>query len=384
MIIQGSIAFPLQAPAPCSYSAGQIHGLLQGRPMTSIIPSVDQIAGAKLLIVDDSKLVYKALSRIFSRVGIDTDYAALGQEGYHKATARSEDALTTPSVSPYDAILLDLHLPDTDGLSVCAQLRANPLTQNLPILIITSASDAERHIAALDAGADDFVSKPPNQKVLLRRLATVILQRRNALENQRLLTELESYISSATVDQVQKQKGIETIPAAILFSDMRGFTAASYDNDNEEVFEAINLAMSFQSELVQKHDGYVDGFSGDGMLAVFDGPDCARSACLAAIDIIKKARETSVRIWDPLPIGIGLNYGHVIRGDLGSESRRAHTVIGNAVNVSARLCGVAKGREAVASQSIVQQVQDLCEFSEPQAVDLKGIPEPFYAYSLIF
>ncbi|MBM76220.1 MAG: hypothetical protein CMK59_12525 [Proteobacteria bacterium] len=352
--------------------------------MASIIPHVDQITGSRVLIIDDSLFVFKALKRIFSKVGIHADYAGRGDEGIQAAQAKALEVIQTPDIPPYDAVLLDLHLPDIDGIVVCNKLRSNPLTENLPILVITSASDAERHVAALDAGADDFVSKPPNQKVLLRRLATIILQRRNAYENRLLLQKLERYMSSATLNRVQKQKDTESINAAILFSDMRGFTAVSYDNDNEEVFEAINVAMSFQSEIVQNHNGYVDGFSGDGMLAVFDGERCCTDACKAAIDIIKTARETSVRIWDPLPIGIGLNYGIVIRGDLGSQSRRAHTVIGNAVNVSARLCGVARGREAVASQSIVTQVKDEFSFAAPQTVDLKGIPEPFYAYSLKF
>ena len=266
------------------------------------------------------------MKRIFSKVGIQTDYAGRGDEGLEAAQHRALQATNNPDVAPYDAVLLDLHLPDTDGIIVCNKLRSNPLTENLPILVITSASDAERHVAALDAGADDFVSKPPNQKVLLRRLATMILQRRNAFQNQLLMEQLERYISSATVSRVQKQTDTESIKAAILFSDMRGFTAASYDNDNEEVFEAINLAMSFQSEIVQKHKGYVDGFSGDGMLAVFDAPTCCSDACKAAVDIIKTARDTSVRIWDPLPIGIGLNYGLVIRGDLEAGAGAGHVL----------------------------------------------------------
>ena len=195
---------------------------------------------------------------------------------------------------------------------------------------------------------------------------------------------METYICKATINKVQTETAhpSEQIEAAILFSDMRGFTATSYDNKNEEVFDAINVAMEFQSQIVQQFNGYVDGFSGDGMLAVFDQVNCALDACRAARMIIEKSRQTSLRIWDPLPIGIGLNYGTVIRGDLGSKNRRAHTVIGNAVNISARLCGVAKGREAIASLDIVERVKQEFEFTEPQKVNLKGIPTPFLAYSL--
>ena len=84
-----------------------------------------------------------------------------------------------------------------------------------------------------------------------------------------------------------------------------------------------------------------------------------------------------------MPIGIGINYGVVMRGNLGSDNRRTHTVIGSTVNVSARLCGVAGIGEAVVSHEVKKSVGEDFRFSEPQLVRLKGLPEPVYAHSLI-
>ena len=117
------------------------------------------------MLVDDSYLVYRAMQRIFSRVGIKTLFAQLGAQ-----------ALPLALENDIDAIVLDINLPDADGLQICKQIRNNPDTMDIPIIIITADADPEHHVAALDAGADDFVSKPPAQKVLLRRLANVIAQ----------------------------------------------------------------------------------------------------------------------------------------------------------------------------------------------------------------
>ena len=266
--------------------------------------------------------------------------------------------------------------------SVLGYVRENPNLQHIPIIVITALHDPDIHVQAFNAGADDFVPKPPPTKVLLQRLANCIARKKAEEENVLLVRQLERYISSAAINEVINSLGVQNIYATILFSDMRGFTAASFDHDVAEVFTGINEALSMQSEIIQEFGGYVDGFSGDGMLAVFDSPQGALHACQAAEKIIQRARTTKVDIWDPLPIGIGINSGEVVRGDLGSEQRRAHTVIGSTVNVSARLCGVAKAMEAVCSEYVISQVKDSFEFNAPQTVQLKGLPSPIQAYSL--
>jgi adenylate cyclase len=334
----------------------------------------EHLKGKNILLVDDSKLVFRALQRIFRSVGANMFFAPNGAS-----------AIPEAENNPIDAIVLDINLGDMNGLDVCRALRANPKTTLIPIIVITAQSDPEHHVAALDAGADDFVSKPPQRKVLMKRLASMIAQSEVEKDRKRLMKQLESYISSATYQQVQSHRGIEDIYCTILFSDMRGFTAASFDYDGSTLFNAINLAMQFQTDIVQEFGGYVDNFTGDGMLAVFDKENSELAACEASIEIITRARVTSVQIWDPLPIGIGIHCGQVMRGDLGTESRRAHTVIGKTVNYSARLCGVAKGREAIASQEVVDRLSKNknIDFTTPHELHLKGMPAPVLCHPLI-
>jgi adenylate cyclase len=324
-----------------------------------------------ILVVDENVLVHRAMQRIFQRQGMKCLFASKGS-----------DALQIAKSQNVDAIVLDTQLEDGDGLKMCELARQDSSLNHIPIIIITALNDPDVHVQAFNAGADDFVPKPPPTKVLLQRLANCIARRKAEEENGLLVRQLERYISSAAINEVINSFGVQNIHATILFSDMRGFTAASFDHDVSEVFTGINEALCMQSEIIQEFGGYVDGFSGDGMLAVFDNKDGALRACRAASKIIRLARTTKVDIWDPLPIGIGINSGEVVRGDLGSEQRRAHTVIGSTVNISARLCGVAKAMEAVCSEYVISQVNKEFEFNAPQTVQLKGLPAPIKAYSL--
>ena len=324
-----------------------------------------------ILVVDENVLVHRAMQRIFQLQGMKCVFAS-----------REAEALELAKTKNIDAIVLDTQLEDGDGLRLCENFRTDKRLQHIPIIVMTALDDPDVHVQAFNAGADDFVPKPPPTKVLLQRLVNCIARKKAVEENVLLVRQLERYISSAAINEVINSFGIQKINATILFSDMRGFTAASFDHDVEAVFRGINLALSMQSETIQEFGGYVDGFSGDGMLAVFEGKDAALQACRAASMIIQRARTTRVAIWDPLPIGIGINSGEVVRGDLGSEQRRAHTVIGSTVNVSARLCGVARAMEAVCSEKVTRQVSDVFDFNEPQTVRLKGLPEPINAYSL--
>ena len=328
------------------------------------------LSGKCVLLIDKSHLTQKAMGMIFKRKNIHILFSKT-----------PEDALERLKHQVIDAVLLDIELQDVLGINFCNTIRN--LYPNLPTIIMTAMTSPDILVKTFTAGADDFVNKPPNTKILLQRLANSVARREAEKHNTHLMKQLESYIPTSAINEIAKPSGVKTINAALLFSDMRGFTVATFDHAVEKVFNGINEAMTMQSLVIREFGGYVDGFAGDGMLAVFDTPDCCARACQAATKIIQIARRTKVDIWDPLPIGIGINYGEVLRGDLGSENRRAHTVIGSTVNVSARLCGVAKAMEAVCSEFVLEQVGSDFKFKEPMSVQLKGVPAPINAYPLL-
>ena len=114
--------------------------------MPSRLSTHETLDGCTVLLVDDSYLVFRALQRIFRRVGMSTVFAQYGSE-----------ALSTAIEHKVDAIVLDINMSDSNGLEVCQSLREHPETQDTPIIIITATSDPDQHVGALDSGADDFV-----------------------------------------------------------------------------------------------------------------------------------------------------------------------------------------------------------------------------------
>lgn len=162
--------------------------------------------------------------------------------------------------------------------------------------------------------------------------------------------ELAKYVGSHTLEMVKRvsESGTESMlggtrqELAVLFSDIRGFTSFSEKRPPEAVIDMLNRYLGFQAELVKAYGGSVDKFVGDEMVALFAGKDALERAIQCAIAIQKRADEEQKRDPAPVYIGIGINYGTMVLGNMGAEDRRDYTVIGAAVNLGARLCSSAE------------------------------------------
>jgi class 3 adenylate cyclase len=264
-------------------------------------------------------------------------------------------------------------MPEVNGLEMCVQVRAQEKFSELPIIVVTSHDDAEHHTLALNAGADDFVPKPVHPPVLLRRLANVVSRRRVEVENRRLVAELSGYVSNAARVQASEGRTVARHQSTILFSDLRGFTTATEHEALEPLFESVNVILTRQTEIIRRWGGDVDKFAGDGMMAVFEQEDGAYRACMAALDIVKWGRETKeVVLWKPLPVALGVDYGEVIRGDIGTKERREYSLVGTVVNRASRLCDQAHALEVVISDAVAGQLDGRLPLSKERLVKLKG------------
>lgn len=217
------------------------------------------------------------------------------------------------------------------------------LTFSGPLDSLEAAADAiseERFDVRVAVQSDDQ----------LGRLQTAVNHMGEELARMRTIKTLFGhYVSPEVRDLILegrvRTEGGERIEAVVLFSDIRSFTAMSERHSPEELVDMLNIHFSGVVRAVTMHNGFVDKFIGDAVMAVFDADFCAGRHCEqavgAAVDILQGMVQTNARVgtlgFAPLRIGIGMACGPVIRGNVGSEDRRELTVMGDTVNIASRL-----------------------------------------------
>ena len=292
-----------------------------------------------------------------------------------REAARERAALTQQSIAYASGTVLLVVLLLVFGLR---------MTVILPVRTIGTAAD-QIGDGDLDVrvpvGSDDEVGR------LADRINDMVAGLRQKIE-------LSKFVSKATVDQVESSDGTvhregERRQLTVLFSDIRGFTAFSETREPEEVVAMLNAYLQVQSEVVIAHGGDIDKFVGDELMARFSGEHHARRATLAAVEMIEavaqlndeRERTTGKRIH----IGIGINSGEMILGAMGSEQRMDFTVIGDAVNLGARLCSVAARGEVITSQFSRELAGDMesLAFTPREAVQVKGKSDPIEIFEVI-
>jgi adenylate cyclase len=256
------------------------------------------------------------------------------------------------------------------------------------VVILTINDDEAKRVAGLRAGADDYVSKSVSMEELAARLETVV---RRTSETARVRKLFARYTSNEVVDQAMKSgellKG-EKREVTVVFADLRGFTALAEGLPPEQVVAILNEVLGRLSDVVLASGGTVDKFLGDGLIALFGAPvarqDDAQRALEAAqmmmvsLEVLKEEaaaqhREgTRPRPMPPLALGIGINSGLVVAGNLGSQLRTEYTVIGDAVNVASRLCSIANAGEILVGERTYALTQGAARFEKLPPTQLKG------------
>jgi adenylate cyclase len=177
----------------------------------------------------------------------------------------------------------------------------------------------------------------------------------------------------------------------VLFCDIRGFTSMSERLTPEQVVSALNEFYALMFETIFKHDGTLNKFLGDAVMAVFGAPiahpDHAARAVRAALDMRQAVAELGKRRRavrkEPFEVGIGLSLGEVVAGSVGTEERMEYTVIGDSVNVAARLQGQAKAGSILLSRRTYEAVHDLVEGFSRGPMKVKGKEEEVEVYEVV-
>lgn len=361
----------------------------------------------RVLVVDDTPQNVRLLEQLLKGSGYEPVTAASGAEALEKLAA------THP-----DLVLLDVVMPNMSGYEVCRAIRANAATALLPIVMVTALDPAEERVKGIEAGADDFLSKPINQAELLARVKSLLrisalhgkvedqarqLAEWNARLEERVAQQVEQLDRLARLRRFLSPRVAELIVAGklddpmtshrrevvVTFADLRGFTAFTETADPEEVFGVLHAYHGELGRLIARHDGTVEHFAGDGVMIIFNDPqplpNPALNAVLMALDVRDAVERLSVE-WKKrgyrLECGLGIAQGFATIGTIGFEGRFDYGTIGVVTNLAARLCGEAKAGQILVSQRAFGNVEAFVAAEPVGDLTLKGFSKPMAAFSV--
>jgi adenylate cyclase len=351
----------------------------------------------------------------------------LESQGYEVITAGDgEVALAVVRDKLPDLVLLDIMMPKLDGIATVKQLKADPALPFIPVILVTARADAKDVIAGLEAGGDDYLTKPVDQAALMARVRamlrikalhdTVHEQARRledqagelALWNQ----ELEGRVQ-AQLGQIERMgalkrflapqlaeliiaRGEDSVLAThrrdivVVFGDLRGYTAFAETAEPEELLDLLNAYHAAVGPIVTRAEGTLDHFSGDGIMVFFNDPmpcpDPAERAVRMAIEMREALLELQVE-WRKrgraIGFGLGIAQGYATLGQIGFAERVGYTAIGTVCNLSARLCAEAKDGQILVSQRIAAAAESIAGLEEIGDVALKGLSQAVAVFNVM-
>ncbi|MFZ0448832.1 MAG: adenylate/guanylate cyclase domain-containing protein [Desulfatiglandaceae bacterium] len=293
--------------------------------------------------------------------------------------------------------------PDAELIATLNQLRGSIQSKNEAFAALEDAhlklQEAKKQI---DGHAAILKQKVKERTAELDRAREELLELNRNLESrvQTQLGQLERtnrlrrYLSPKITEMIlaeesTAEKKSERKMMTVVFSDIRGFSNLTDGLEPEEIVHLLDRYLSEMIETVHRFDGTLDKIIGDGLLIFFGDPipveDHAKRAVLMALEMQKKVsdlRSEWIQYGHELAIGIGINTGYMTVGNIGPENHRDYTVIGNQVNVAARLESLAGPGQILVSQRTMSRVQDLVEAEYVDEIKVKGIHSPVKTYDI--
>ena len=195
--------------------------------------------------------------------------------------------------------------------------------------------------------------------------------------------KMQKFVSDSTIDMIQDGSACKLVlggeyrKLTFLFSDIRGFTAMSETKDPSEIINIINFYLNLQSNIIKSNGGDIDKFIGDEVMASFAGEDATIRALKTALEIQKMLQEENLKREAKnetiCKVGIGINEGSVIVGNIGSDERMDFTSIGSAVNLASRLCSSAKENEIIIEKKTFESSKSDYKIQKSDSIKVKGI-----------
>ncbi len=361
------------------------------RPETTL----PEPGAARLLVVDDNELNRDMLSRRLGNRGFAVEVAEDGERG-----------LARIGQQVFDLVLLDVMMPGLSGMEVLRRVRERWPASDLPVIMVTARDTTEDVVEALGLGANDYVTKPLDFPVVLARVETQLALRQQKQEIRRLAEDLElrnrfiqslfgRYLSDEVVADLLASPegpklGGEQRKVTLLMSDLRGFTPLTEGLAPEQVLHLLNSYLGAMADVILAHQGTIDEFVGDAILAIFGAPlarpDDARRAVACAVEmqaaIQQLNRRNETEGLPRLEMGIAIHTGEVIIGNIGSERRTKYGVVGSAVNHAGRIESFTVGGQILISDAALRESGEGVQVGSRLAIDAKGTRERIVVYDL--
>lgn len=372
------------------------------RPVT--MEEIEIASGERghLLVVDRNKLDRDLIQRRLSRFGHTVATAENGRQ-----------ALEMMRAEKFDLVLLDILMPEMNGFQMLQEIQDDEALRDVPVIVASSLHETDSIARAVALGAADYLPKPFNTILLRARIGACLEKKRMRDQEVFYLRELERlnqdlevrnefirkafgrYTSEELVAQFLETPdglglGGETRRVTILMSDLRGFTSMSERLTPEQIVTLLNSYLGTMAEVIMQYQGLIDEFIGDAILAVFGAPiqreddtqravACAVAMQLAMVEVNEQNRRAGL---PEVAMGIGLNTGEVVAGNIGSLKRTKYGVIGSQVNLTSRIESFTIGGQILIPESTREAVGDALRIDGQMVVEPKGVKAPITLYDV--
>ena len=301
-------------------------------------PVSTKSTGGTLLVADDDEENRTILERLLTPHGFDVEFAVNGVE-----------AIARISKNAYDAVLLDIQMPEMDGFEVLANLRESGHLRHTPVIVVTGLQEEQDAVRCIEIGAEDFLSRPIRTELLFARLNASLEKKhlREKVFEQHFTPELARELARNPDPMKMQARQAEV---SVLFCDIRHFSSVSERLGPAQTIDWLSGVMGEFSSIVIEHGGVLVDYTGDELMAMWgapnEQPNHAELACRTAIGIMESLEALNEK-WEPVvgaetKVGIGINTGEALVGNVGTHRKFKYGPLGTVVNLASRVQGATK------------------------------------------